>query len=311
MMTRVIRDLKTIDKTARAIALGAFDGVHLGHRELIKTLRWESDNHKLRPSVFTFAYPEGLGFNRRPIDHDFLMTEEEKIEALAALGVEDIFLIAVDDAFTHLRPFEFLNGIIENDLGGRILAIGEDGRFGYKGEGDVNYLLEYSKGHRLQAMIMGDVYWQEEKVSSTRIREALWAGRIEDASAMMTRPFRLTGTVISGQKLGSTLGFPTANLRYPKTSTLVRRGVYKTRTIVDGVSYPAVTSVGIAPSVHRKLRELLVESYLYDFSDDLYGKTMTVEFLSFVRDELDFSTISALKEQIDEDLRVVRALHGI
>lgn len=310
-MPNVIRNLDGVEKADRAIALGAFDGVHIGHRELIKTLLWECDKKALRPSVFTFSYPEGLGFNRRPIEHDFLMTEEEKIGALAQLGVEDIFIIAVNDEFTHLRPFEFLDRVIRKDLGGKILAIGEDGRFGYKGEGDVQFLLEYSKGQPLQAMIMGDVYWQEEKVSSTRIREALWAGNIEDATAMMTRPFCLTGTVISGQKLGTTLGFPTANMRYPKTSTLVRRGVYQTRVRVGDQSYPAVTSVGVAPSVHRDLRELLVESYLYDFSGNLYGETMSVEFLSFVRDEFDFGTVAELKDKIDEDLRTVRALHAI
>lgn len=307
----VYRTFEGVPLRRRGIALGVFDGVHLGHQELVARLRQASLQEGLVPSAFTFSYPRGLGFDGRPLGRAFLMTEEDRVRALLDQGLEDIFLIPVHEDFCQLSPLDFLDRVIRKDLGGAILALGWDARFGYRGEGDVAFLEDYSRDRNLTPLLVGDVAWGGDKVSSSRIRKALEKGFVEDARAMMTRPFRLKGTVIPGKKLGSVLGFPTANLLYPPQLTLLRLGVYMSRVHFEGVSYPAVTSVGLAPSVKREREDILVESYLYDFSGDLYGKEIQVDFLTFIREEENFPSLDLLKDQIDQDLKKVRVLHGL
>lgn len=307
----VYQTFEGVPPKRRGIALGVFDGVHLGHQELLARLRQASLKEDLVPSAFTFSYPEGLGFDGRPLGRAFLMTEEDRVQALLDQGLEDIFLIPISESLIHLSPLDFLDRVILEDLGGAILALGEDARFGYRGEGDRAFLEDFSRHKALRPLLVGDVAWGGDKVSSSRIRRALEKGFAEDARAMMTRPFSLEGTVIPGKKLGSVLGFPTANLLYPPRLILLRLGVYMSRVHLEGTAYPAVTSVGLAPSVKRDRKEVLVESYLYDFSGDLYGKKIRVDFLAFIREEETFSGLDLLKAQIDEDLKRVRVLHGL
>ena len=134
---------------------------------------------------------------------------------------------------------------------------------------------------------------------------------VDQAAAIMTRPFSLTGPVISGRRLGSSIGFPTANIRYPDRSVRLRPGVYMTRVQWGEEEFEAVTSVGIAPSVHRDRRETLVESFLYDFDGNLYGETIKTSFLSFVRPEQCFGSLDELKKQIKDDMEQVRAMHRV
>lgn len=305
------RGLDGISDHKRGIALGVFDGVHLGHQQLIGRLRQVSASQGLVPSAMTFAYPKGRGFDGQVLDHAFLMTEEARVQALFDQGLEDVFLLPLTEAFCHLPPFDFLDGLISKTLGGAVLALGQDAHYGWRGAGDVDFLKDFSRQHPLTPLVVGDVTWGGDKVSSSRIRQALGKGLVEDAQAMMTRPFRLTGQVIAGKKLGSTMGFPTANILYPAQSSLLRRGVYMTRVGVGGQFFPAITNLGVAPSVQRPDRRLLVESFLYDFSADLYGQVIQVDFLAFIRPEETFTSLGRLKDQIEHDLETVRALHAL
>ena len=310
-MAALYRAFDDIKAGKRGIALGIFDGVHLGHQQLIGRLRQASVARGLIPSALTFSYPDGLGFDGKPLGQVFLMTEEERVQALFDQGLEDVFLIPLSPDFCHLTPLEFLDQIIRDKMGGEILALGRDARFGWKNEGDVAFLEDYARKQPLTPLILGDVDWGGDKVSSSRIRQALARGLVEDAHAMMTRPFRLTGQVIPGKKLGSKLGFPTANFPYPDHASRLLPGVYMTRVHWQGRAWPAVTSLGVAPSVPRQDRGVLVESYLYDFSDNLYGQSIQVEFLSFIREEETFASLAELKDQIQADLDKVRVLHGL
>lgn len=310
-MTRVFRGLEGGEKEQRGIALGVFDGVHLGHQALIRTLLAACRKDGLVPAALTFSYEDGLGFDRKPLNHSFIMSEEEKLEALGQAGVEEIFLVSLTDDFLHLSPTEFLNSLVVSRLGGQLLAIGQDGHFGWRGQGDADFLEAYALTHPLRSLVVEDISWQGAKVSSSRIRLLLAGGEMEEAAAMMTRPFRLSGRVIGGRRLGSSIGFPTANIRYPALTTLIRRGVYMTRVRVGQAEFPAVTSVGVAPSVHREHRELLAESFLYDFDQDLYGQEVEVSFLSFVRDEQRFASLEELSAQMSRDIEGVRARHAL
>lgn len=306
------RGLDGISDQKRGIALGVFDGVHLGHQQLIGRLRQASASRGLVPSAMTFAYPKGRGFDGQALDHAFLMTEEDRVQALFDQGLEDVFLLPLTEAFCHLSPFDFLDGLITKTLGGAVLALGQDGHFGWRGAGDVDFLKDFSRQHPLTPLVVGDVTWGGDKVSSSRIRQALAKGLVEDARAMMTRPFRLTGQVIAGKKLGSTMGFPTANILYPGQSSLLRRGVYMTRVgLAGGRVYPAITNLGLAPTVLRPDPQLRVESFLYDFSADLYGQVIQVDFLAFIRPEETFASLDRLRAQVERDRETVRALHAL
>ncbi|NLA95466.1 MAG: riboflavin biosynthesis protein RibF [Clostridiaceae bacterium] len=310
-MIRIFRGLEGIKKERRGIALGVFDGVHRGHQALIHALIEACEKDGLIPAALTFSYETGFGFDRKPVGHTLIMSEEDRLKALGEAGVREIFLVPLTDDFLHLSPSGFLRLIVENRLGGQLLAIGQDGHFGWHGKGDARFLKTYSSTHPLRSLVVGDVMWEGDKVSSTRIRGLLAKGEMEQVSALMTRPFRLSGTVISGRRIGSSIGFPTANIRYPATAALIRRGVYVTRVRYGGADFPAVTSVGVAPSVHGGQRELLIESYLYDFDQDLYGREVEVTFLSFVRDERRFDSLEELKAQMTRDIEGVRARHAV
>ncbi|NLA71754.1 MAG: riboflavin biosynthesis protein RibF [Clostridiaceae bacterium] len=310
-MLTVYQSLDEIKTVPRGFALGVFDGVHLGHLSLIRALRDSCSERNLRPCVFTFSYGDGYDFNDRRLDHNFLMTQAQKLDVFQREGVSEVFLIPLTHDFCDLSPFEFLDSVIAGKLGGRVLAIGEDGHFGRGGKGGADFLEDYAANHSLEPLVVPEVLLNGEKISSTRIREALKKGEVEDATRMMSRPFRLTGEVISGNRLGRRIGFPTANILYPAASALVRRGVYATYVIAGESRYKAITNVGTAPTVRRDSRELLAESYVFDFDGDLYGQIIEVEFLSFIRDERRFKSLDELKTQVDEDLASVLAQHSV
>ncbi len=309
MAFNVYRQLDLLPASPRGIALGVFDGVHCGHRHLISMMLSRSDEQGLRPGVFSFSYETGVGFNERKVNHDFLMTDDEKIETLRSLGVKDIFLVPLTSEFCHLSAQSFLDDVLVGQLDTRLLAIGEDGRFGWKGMGDASFLQEYACHHALEPLIVPDFMWKGAKVTSTRIREALANGRIEDATEMMGRAFHLKGAVVKGSHLGSRIGFPTANFLYPSTASLLRRGVYATHTSLDGKRYPSISNVGVAPSVRKIGSELLVETHIFDYTGNLYGRTIDVEFEAFVRDECVFMSIDELASRVGADLDAVRAWH--
>lgn len=309
MAFNVYRQLDRIPPVARGIALGIFDGVHLGHRHLTLMMMRRSEELELRPGVFTFSYEGGMDFNERKVNHDFLMTDDEKIEALRALGVKDVFLIPLTSDFCHLSAESFLRNVLEEKLNTRLLAIGADGRFGWKGQGDVAFLKEYSEHHALEPLIVSDFTWKGIKVTSTRIREALALGQVEEATEMMGRAFRLRGTVVSESNLESRIGFPTAKFPYPPTAALLRRGVYATYARLDGERFPSISNIGIVPTVREQESEVLVETHIYDYAGNLHGEAIDVEFGTFVRDECVLSSIQDLVSCIRDDFERVRAWH--
>ncbi len=309
-MFNVYRQIDQIPKAPRGIALGVFDGVHRGHRHLIAMLKEASQQRGLRPCVFSFSYETGIGFNDRKVNHDFLMTDDEKIAVLEELGIQDVFLIPLTSEFCHLSPTAFLTDVLMNQLGTKLLAIGEDGRFGWGGRGDASFLKDFSENSSLESLIVPDLLWQGTKVTSTRIREALADGHVEEAAEMMQRPYYLSGIVVSGSSLGSKIGFPTANILFPPTSALLRCGVYATHAVIDGERWPSISNVGVAPSVREAGSDILIETHIYDFSGDLYGKRIAIEFNSFIRDECTFSSLHDLVTRVHADLDAVRSLHN-
>lgn len=279
------------------LALGVFDGVHVGHQAVIERAVQAAAAEGGRAGVLTFdPYPLWvLAPEKAP--KRLLASLDHKAAILEPMGVDFLLAVPFDEARARVEAVDFVQELI--DAGTRTLAAGEDWRFGYKREGDRNLLRSLSDqlGFRFEAV--PPVMLDGERVSSTRIRQAVRDGNLDAAARMLGRPYTVAGRVVEGQKLGRQLGFPTANLergdeQYPPD------GVWAVRAIVGRESHPGVANLGHRPTVPGDERTL--EVHLLDGERDLYGEMMEVEFIAHLRPEQKFDSLEALKAQISQDV---------
>ena len=274
----------------QAIALGYFDGGHIGHAALLRRTISEAERFECESAVFTFSHlPTKSGLP--------LWDEARRLAFFEEMGVDNVFLASFEDLRT-LSPEEFVSSVLMDECCARLALCGFNFRFGYKASGDTALLCSLLP----DSIILPPTLHKGAPVSSTRIRDALAAGDIESATAMLGAPYALSGRVTHGRALGRSLGFPTANIT--PSATLPRHGVYKTEVTLDGERYSGLSNVGVRPTVGGK-SGARVETYIKDFSGDIYDKTITVSFLSFLREEKRFSSIEELKEQIARDLQAL------
>ena len=274
-------------------ALGFFDGVHIGHQALLAECRRLANESGCNAAAVTFSsHPDTLvqGVTPRLIN-----TIEDRVRLLKESGMDDVVVLPFDKKMQTLPWQEFLQLLVEHyDAAG--LVCGHDFRFGHKGEGTAMYLQSFCKETGMVCAVVPEQKLGDITVSSTHIRSLLENGNVEEANRFLGHPHVLTGTVVSGRKLGRTLGIPTANLALPEETALLPFGVYACRATVDGKEYIAVTNIGNRPTVggHR----VTVEPWLLDFGGDLYGKELTLRFFRFLRAEQKFPSLDALKEEI-------------
>lgn len=273
----------------RVIALGFFDGVHLGHAALLNKARQEAERLGCKAAALTFdQHPDEVVFGRKTPLLNTLPERERLMKE--RFGMDEVLTLSFDAAMMQMPWERFAEDILCDRFRAEAVVCGHDFTFGHKGRGNAQRLRETfgENCHVIEAVELNG-----ETVSSTRIRELLQQGQVEQANQMLGRNHFLTGEVIHGKQLGRTLGTPTANLLLQKNVLAPAFGVYAAR--VDGK--PAVTNIGVRPTVDDG-EAVTVESWLLDFDGDLYGKTVTVELLSFLRPERKFSSVEALKEQI-------------
>jgi riboflavin kinase / FMN adenylyltransferase len=275
----------------RRVAVGEFDGVHLGHREVIAG----SD------TVLTFE-PHPLAVIRPEAAPKLLTDLETKVELIAQLGVQELVVIPFDDRFAAQSPPEFIAQVLVAQLGATHVSVGENFRFGHGASGDTAML---AADPRFQTRVVRLVEVDGEVVSSSHIRALVLAGDVEHAARFLGSPFQLRGEVVTGDRRGRTLGFPTANIVPDENLVCPGHGVYAARA--DGVS--AAVSVGVRPTFGTG-RGVLVEAYLLDREVDLYGRMLRVDFLSRLRGERRFDTAEALIEQMQRDVEETRARCG-
>ena len=277
------------------LALGVFDGVHLGHQEVIRRAV-DAAVDGGSAGVLTFdPYPlRVLAPERAP--RRLLASLDHKADILAPLGVDFLLAIPFDRETAALEAGEFVRNLV--DAGAVTIAAGEDWRFGHKRAGDRNLLRRLSGelGFRFEAV--PPVMMDGDRISSTRIRQAIGDGNLVAAAGMLGRPYTVAGRVIEGRKLGRELGFPTANLergeeQYPPD------GVWAVRSFVEGAVCQGVANLGVRPTVDGSRRSL--EVHLFDFTGDLYGRKMEVEFVAHLRPEQRFDSLEELKLQIGRD----------
>lgn len=273
-------------------ALGFFDGVHLGHRALLNRCRALAAENGCSAGAVTFAsHPDGLVTGSAPV----LINTPEDRETLLRSSVERVITLPFDRKMLTTPWADFLD-TLRREYGAAGFVCGDDFRFGARGAGNPELLTRYCRDNGLPCAVVPEQTVDGIRVSSSHIRTLLEAGDMETAAAFLGHPHILTGTVIPGKQLGRTLGIPTANLRLPEGLAVPRFGVYACLVCADGERYPAVTNVGTRPTVNG--HGITVEPWLLDFSGDLYGRKITVEFYKFVRPEQKFASLEALQTEI-------------
>ena len=287
-----------------ALTVGNFDGIHRGHQAMLQRLLAAARSRALQSCVLTFE-PHPREFFAAEGAPTRLTSLREKLELLAAHGVERTHVQRFDRAFASLAPEAFVERVLAKRLRTRWLIIGEDFRFGARRAGDLPLLKGLGPRYGFEVEILPAVARAGIRVSSSAVRAALAAGDLAGAEELLGRPYSISGRVVHGRKLGRELGFATANVQL-KHNRPPLTGIYAVR--VHGVgtsSRPAVASLGVRPTITASGRAVL-EVHLFDFSADLYGAHMRVEFLHKIRDEEKYSDLDALKAQIERDCEAAR-----
>ncbi len=292
------------------LTTGTFDGVHLGHRKIIDNLKATAREANGETVIFTFyPHPRMVIF---PDDHDIqlLNTQEEKINQLEKAGIDHLIVYPFSKDFSRLSALEFVRDILVNKIGMKQMVIGYDHQFGKNREGNLEHLQELSKLFDFQVQEIPAKDIDQVNISSTKVRNALLAGDIKTANTFLGYPYQLKGTVVEGRKLGRTLNFPTANLDITYKHKLVPAiGVYAVQVLVDGTLYGGMMNIGVRPTIDKMSTQVVPEVHLFDFSGNLYNKEITVQFIGRIRDEVRFSGIEALQQQLFNDrIRAVEIL---
>jgi riboflavin kinase/FMN adenylyltransferase len=286
------------------LTLGVFDGLHLGHQLIMQTVVRRARTIGAVPTVITFE-PHPRALLHPESAPPLLQTFDQKIEALGVLGVEQTIVIHFDMNFAQIRAEDFLRQVIVERLHAREVYLGCGFAFGHGREGNIELLRTVSQSLGFVADEVPEVRLRGRRVSSSRIRELLQQGQVNLARRMLGRPYGVEGRVVRGAERGVTLGFPTANL-HPQNRVIPRNGVYVTATLIDRQWRRSVTNIGTRPTFGAD-NESSVETFVMNWSGDLYGDVVRVRFLHRLRAEKKFSAIDELKSQIERD--VARAHH--
>lgn len=285
------------------IALGNFDGIHLGHQKLIKAMVEKSKINNLKPALLLFKkHTKSLIKSEEP---KVITSIQQKIEILKDLGVEIVYLIDFDKKLMKLSGEEFIKQIIIDKMNTKFIMIGFDYRFGYKASGNSKDLIEFGKKYSIDVKILDPVYNKKEIISSSNIRNLISLGKVKEAAEILGRDYSVIGKVIKGDNRGTDLGFPTANIELIDNYIIPKNGVYMTNTIIDNKKYISATNIGYNPTFGNK--NLKFETHILDFEDDIYNKTIEVEFNSFIRDDIKFNDINDLIHQMKLDIEWIKS----
>jgi len=302
---RVVRDIRHMPalRSGCALTIGNFDGLHRGHQAIIAQLRARAAAWRVPAAMMSFE-PMPLEFFDPASAPARLSSRREKMRAARDLGVDLLIWARFDKDFASLSPEAFLQDLLVERLNTCCVLVGEDFRFGKARAGDIETLRDFAASRDIEIAPLPDVQIDGARVSSTRVREALAAGRPQAAAQLLGRSYWVTGRVVTGQRLGRTLGFPTANVRLARKPA-PRYGVYAVWVdFADGRRRAGAASFGVRPTVNG--REPLLEVFLLDFDGDLYGQRIDVSFEAFIRAEERYESLDALTAQMHRDVAEVR-----
>jgi riboflavin kinase/FMN adenylyltransferase len=280
------------------LTLGVFDGLHLGHQLVMRTVLERARHVGAVPTVITFD-PHPRAVLHPESAPPLLQTFDQKIEAFGVLGIEQVIVIRFNRAFAEIEAEDFLRDVVGERLQAKEVYLGRGFAFGRGRRGNIELLKEVSERLGFHAEEVPEVRLRGQRISSSAIRGLLAEGRVNLARRMLGRPYGVEGRVVHGEERGRTIGFPTANLR-PQNRVIPRNGVYVTATLIEGAWRKSVTNIGTRPTFERDA-ETSVETYVMDWTGNLYGDVVRVRFLHRLRDEQKFASIEELKRQIEHD----------
>lgn len=274
-----------------AVCIGKFDGIHSGHRILIEEVK----KGGLTPVMFTFHSDKGKR----------IYSTKEKYELAEKLGIEVLIEIPLDEKFRHQQPIEFVFELLVKRCDAKKVVVGTDFCFGYQRQGNATCLQMMGKQYGFETIVIEKLRQEGEVVSSTRIRDKIRSGKIEEANALLAEPYRIKGIVRKGNQIGRKMKTPTANIVPDEKKELPPSGVYAVKVEVEGEIYCGISNLGVKPTVSKE-GIVGLETWLFDVSLDLYGKEITVYFIAFQRREKKFDSLVALQKQIKEDTEMVK-----
>jgi riboflavin kinase/FMN adenylyltransferase len=289
---------------ASVVTLGNFDGIHLGHQALVSKTVEEARRRNAASVVFTFD-PHPLKVLAPARAPRLILTTQDKIEMLRELGVAVTISQRFDNAFANVRAEEFVRRSIADRLKAKKMFVGRDLRFGHAREGSVEQLVGWGEALGFEVSIVEPILVNGVRVSSSRIRELIQDGRLDEARALLGRHHFISGTVIEGNRRGRQIGFPTANIA-TRTEVVPGNGIYATLFYVDGNWWPSASSIGVNPTFGAGPRT--IESYILDFDRDIYNKTIKLAFVEKIREEKKFSDVASLVAQIEIDVKIARGV---
>lgn len=289
-MMNIYQDIPYLRNTA--VALGCFDGIHLGHKAVIDAAEGTAQSTRLSRTVFSFSD----AVNKNHSQH--IATFEDKCRLLEQLGIENL-IVPSFESVKDCSPEQFFREVLMQRLDAKLISCGENYRFGKNASGSAETMLAFCQAASVECKVISPVTYERQIISSSRIRKALSDGAVDKARVMLGRPFSYQFEVVSGRHLGRTLGTPTINQYFPENFLIPRYGVYASVTELEGRKYHSVTNIGIKPTVgwHKPLSE----TWIPDFSGDLYGQSIRINLVKFMRDECKFNSVEELKAAILQD----------
>jgi riboflavin kinase / FMN adenylyltransferase len=284
------------------VTLGIFDGVHLGHKALLDRLVTSAKAANGEAVVITFSPHPRIVLDKDSSSLTFLTTMEEKIALLDIAGIDHLIIIEFNKEFSSIAACDFVMDVLVKKIGTKHLIIGYNHRFGRKGEGDFNTVIQCTESIDFKAEQVEGLISDGVAVSSSTIREALMHGRLEEANKLLGYAYQVSGTVIEGRKLGRSIGFPTANISPADQHKLIPyTGVYAVEVSLLGKFYPGMLSIGSNPTVNSDSALRSIEVHILNFDKDIYGCSISVVFRKRLRDEIKFDSLEKLVEQMELD----------
>ena len=302
---------KTNINEKTAVALGNFDGIHMGHRKLIERAVDYSKEKGMKSAVFTFSnHPKNVLAHKCVVKN--IIYEDEKTEILERLGVDYLMNFSFDSKMMKQSPEEFVKDLLVGRFNAGAAICGFNFTYGHKAGGNAETLMLEGKKYGFEVAVVPAVTLvlngTEETVSSTLIREKISRGSIDEAAVLLGRSYTIRGIVIRGNQIGRTIGFPTCNISVDETMVTPSNGVYITNYHINGEKYPSVTNVGNKPTIGDYSKS--IETHILNFTGNIYDMPVTIEFLKMIREERKFAGIDELRSQLNEDRRIAFMYHG-
>lgn len=304
---KVFRDINKIKiEESTSVALGNFDGVHLGHQAIIRKTVANAKQYGYKSVLFTFTnHPRNFIHQNNHVKN--IISWEDKIEILETLGLDYLVALPFDKFFNHMKPEVFVKDILVDRLHMKEAHCGFHYRFGHKSKGSTELLIKMGMAYNFAIHILEAFKINEELVSSTKIRNLISEGDLEKLPEYLGKYYTVKGIVVHGNKIGKHINFPTCNTEIDPTMIIPPDGIYVTKTTCNGVTYKSVTNIGKKPTIGSFKRN--IETYILDFNQDIYGQEVLVQFLKKIRDELKFHSLEALSAQIALDVAYAKEYH--